>query len=187
MPAATPAGDRDRDPRGRPANARQRDNLGRPLDRQLGREAGRSGGRSGENVAEPSLSGGRPTPARTLRTAQTLLDTGQPFTAHEAFESMWKATSGERRELWRGLAQLAVGITHALRGNTSGARALLARADQTLDPFAGTTPHRVDVDALRQWTRSARDDLSRCEQPPRLLRSPEPSGGSSAKTRPLGE
>jgi hypothetical protein len=43
------------------------------------------------------------------------------------FEAAWKSTPAPDRELWRGLAQIAVGLTHARRGNARGAAALLRR------------------------------------------------------------
>ncbi len=72
-------------------------------------------------------------------------------------EAVWKspATPEEDRELWRALAQLAVGITHARRGNPIGAAALLRRAAQNLAAFTGRSPHLVDVDGLLRWAESA--------------------------------
>jgi uncharacterized protein len=180
----TPApGDRDRDALGRPANARPRDDLGRPLPR----EVNKPGERSGDTTTAPHSGSGRPTPTRTLRDGQALLDAGQPFAAHEAFEAMWKASTGERRALWRGLAQLAVGITHAQRGNAAGAGALLVRAADTLEPLAGDTPDGVDVDGTREWARTAAQDLTRCEPPPRLVATRPRSGRASPEARPLSE
>ncbi|WP_261993079.1 DUF309 domain-containing protein, partial [Streptomyces sp. adm13(2018)] len=42
-----------------------------------------------------------------------LLDAGMPFHAHEVFEDAWKSGPASERDLWQGLAQLAVGLTHA--------------------------------------------------------------------------
>ncbi len=50
------------------------------------------------------------------------------------------------RDLWQGLAQLAVGLTHALRGNARGAVTLLRRGGARLAGYAGTSPHGIDVD-----------------------------------------
>jgi hypothetical protein len=145
---------RDRDAAGRARNARARDPLGRPLDRRAD---------TGPPVDEPAL------PAEAaLRRAQTLLDEGRPFEAHEVLEAVWKTTAGDGQELWRGLAQVAVGVTHALRGNESGARTLLRRGADTLAPYAGTTPDSVAVDDVRDWAVAASDDLSQVQRPPRL-------------------
>lgn len=99
---------RDRDEQGRPRNARPRDAYGRPLSR----------GAAGVDRVPDDLS---LSPEETVRTAQRFLDAGQPFQAHEVLEARWKSGPGEERDLWQGLAQVAVGLTHAQRGNASGA------------------------------------------------------------------
>jgi len=146
---------RDRDADGRPRNARPRDELGRPLER-TGAEAA--------PLDPPALA---PDPA--LIEAQRLLDAGQPFTAHEVLEAVWKSASGPERALWRGLAQLAVGLTHRARGNAIGARALLLRAADTLQPVDGE-PYGVPVAELRDWARAAADAATAERTMPRLTR-----------------
>jgi uncharacterized protein len=144
---------RDRDLTGRPRNARPRDELGRPLPRD---DAG-----SHAPVAEPDPPALPPDEA--LAQAQRLLDADSPFTAHEVLEAVWKNTPEQaERGLWRGLAQLAVGLTHHARGNATGAAALLRRAVETLAPYAGTHPHQVAVDDLRTWAThaAARGDVT---------------------------
>ena len=108
---------RDRDPRGRARNARPRDELGRPLPR------------SAPGAAEvPGIPDDlQVTPAEAADLGGRLLAEGRPFHAHEVFEAAWKSTPAPERELWRGLAQIAVGLTHARRGNARGAVALLRR------------------------------------------------------------
>ncbi|MDT5036659.1 MAG: uncharacterized protein QOE03_1844, partial [Micromonosporaceae bacterium] len=105
---------RDRDPTGRPRQARPRDATGRPLPY--------GDPRGVDPVPEEPLP-----PAETLTVAQDLLDTGRAFSAHEVLEAAWKAAPPAERELWQGLAQICVGITHAQRGNPTGAATLLAR------------------------------------------------------------
>jgi hypothetical protein len=123
--------DRDRDAAGRARNARPRDAFGRPLPR---------GARGEETVQEgPALS-----PAESLRTAQQLIDSGRPFRAHEVLEASWKEAPGAERELWRGLAQLAVGLTHAQRGNSRGTVALLRRGAERVGGYADA-PHGIDA------------------------------------------
>ena len=82
-----------------------------------------------------------------------MIDDGRTFTAHEVLEAVWKSpeTPDAERQLWRGLAQLAVGLTHEARGNQAGADSLLQRAGATLQPYAGTTPQGVAVDQLLAW------------------------------------
>jgi hypothetical protein len=100
--------------------------------------------------------------------AQELLDAGRPFEAHEVFEAVWKVTAVPDRELWRGLAQIAVVITHARRGNEAGARSLLERGASTLAPFGGGQPDGVDVDGLRAWAAAAAGNLDLTASPPRI-------------------
>ena len=108
---------RDRDPRGRARNARPRDELGRPLPRSA----------AGANDVPDIPDDLRVTPAEAADLGGRLLAEGRPFHAHEVFEAAWKSTPAPDRELWRGLAQIAVGLTHARRGNARGAAALLRR------------------------------------------------------------
>ena len=105
---------RDRDAAGRARNARPRDAAGRPLPR---------GAAGVERVPDDLVLG----PQESVDEAQRLLDEGMPFHAHEVLEAAWKAAEPAQRELWRGLAQLAVGLTHLQRGNARGAVALLRR------------------------------------------------------------
>jgi hypothetical protein len=156
---------RERDPEGRPRNARPRDRLGRPLPRDA---------EGFPPYDEPALP-----PDEALAQAQQLIDDGRPFTAHEVLEAVWKATTGTEQELWRALAQLAVAITHGLRGNDTGAATLRRRAAEHLVPYAGTRPHGIDVDALLAWAQHPSGP------PPRLLG--EGSGGGGTVSGALGE
>lgn len=123
---------RDRDTQGRARNARPRDALGRPLPR---------GSRGVDGVDETRAR----TPRESLAESQRLLADGRPFHAHEILEAAWKAAPDAERDLWQGLAQLAVGLTHVQRGNATGATALLRRGAERLDPFAADPPHDIDV------------------------------------------
>ena len=116
--------DRDRDPGGRARQARPRDRLGRPLP---------YGSVGVEPVSEEPLP-----PLATISVAHDLLAAGRPFSAHEVYEARWKAGPASERELWQGLAQLCVGITHAERGNQIGALRLIGRARRRLETYAAT-------------------------------------------------
>lgn len=144
---------RDRDDQGRPRNARRRDPLGRPLPR--------TGAESAPPADPPAL-----TPGNSLVKAQRLLDAGQPFEAHEVLEMVWKATQGSERELWRGLAQLAVGVTHHARGNAQGAEQLLRRGARSIAPYAGSRPHDIRIDALQAWADVAAEAATSTSLPP---------------------
>jgi hypothetical protein len=140
--------DRDRDDRGRPRNARPRDALGRPLD--YGAEG------VARQVENPHRSA-----AESLAEAQRLLNAGRPFQAHEVLEDAWKAAPADERELWRGLAQLAVGLTHAARGNAAGAAALISRGAAILAGYRERPPHGIDVAGLLDWAAGSNDATPR--------------------------
>ncbi|MFF7855066.1 DUF309 domain-containing protein [Streptomyces sp. NPDC007904] len=144
---------RDRDSEGRARNARPRDGLGRPLP------YGAQGvPRQPEGVVRR--------PEESVAQAQRLLDEGKPFHAHEVFEDAWKSGPERERELWRGLAQLAVGLTHAARGNVTGGARLLRRGAGAVGEWAagagaGRRPHGIDVDGVVAWARELAAEVER--------------------------
>lgn len=138
--------DRERDQSGRPRNARPRDELGRPLPR----------GQSGVAPVPDDLV---LTPGEGLVEAQRLLDEGLPFQAHEALETVWKSAPKGERDLWQGLAQLAVGLTHALRGNSTGAATLLRRGASRISGYADAPPYGIDVAGLLDWAEALAGQL----------------------------
>lgn len=81
-------------------------------------------------------------PSAALELAQALLDEGRAFGAHEVLEASWKAAPTGERDLWQGLAQLCVAVTHLQRGNRVGAVRLLRRAAGRLpaEPPYGVDP-----------------------------------------------
>lgn len=128
-------------------NVRPRDRLGRPLP-------------PGADGVEVPTGPFATTPAAVLEQAQRLLDAGLPFHAHEVLEDQWKVAPAGERDLWRGLAQLAVGITHAARGNRRGAVALLRRGAGLIQPYAEDAPDGLDVSALLGWAEQRAGQLS---------------------------
>ncbi|MGW2208694.1 DUF309 domain-containing protein [Streptomyces sp. NPDC001781] len=144
-------GGRDRDTEGRARNARPRDGLGRPLP-------------YGVEGVERQPEGVLRSPEETVAEAQTLLDAGKPFHAHEVFEDAWKSGPDAERELWRGLAQIAVGLTHSARGNTTGGPRLLRRGAAAVTAWSAenrSRPYGLDLPGLAAW---AGDLAGRVEQ-----------------------
>ena len=145
---------RDRDPAGRPRNARPRDALGRPLGR-----AGTAGADAAPIPDDLALAG-----PDAARLADELLRAGRPFHAHEVLEASWKTGPARERDLWQGLAQVAVGLTHAHRGNARGAVALLGRGAQRVRAYQAQAasppdrdrPYGIDLAAFL----AATDDLA---------------------------
>jgi hypothetical protein len=148
--------DRERDQLGRPRNARPRDALGRPLPR----------GESGVPAVPDDLV---LAPADSLSESQRLLDEGRPFQAHEVLEASWKSAPDAERDLWQGLAQLAVGLTHALRGNNAGAAKVLRRGADHISGYVEEPPYRIDVAGLLSWTSAL---LRQLDDPPADVKSP---------------
>ena len=128
-------GGRDRDDAGRPRQQRPRDALGRPLP---------YGAPGVEPVPEEALP-----PGETVDVARRLVREGRPFAAHEVLEARWKAGPEEERDLWQGLAQLCVGLTHAARGNAAGAATLVDRGAGRLARYdaGGGTTYGLDLPA----------------------------------------
>lgn len=124
--------DRDRNDQGRAQQARPRDALGRPLA-------------YGEVGVEPISEEPLP-PLESLAYARTLLEEGRPFAAHEALEVRWKSCPEAERELWQGLAQLCVALTHRARGNAVGAARLVERAAGHLEAYEQTAGETYGLD-----------------------------------------
>jgi hypothetical protein len=159
---------RDRDQAGRAKNARPRDRLGRPLERAA----------AGEPTAPDEVLD----PQGTLATAQQLIDEGRPFHAHEVLEARWHAAPAAERDLWQGLAQLAVGLTHALRGNATGAAALLRRGAAKVRDHPEAARYLIDAAGLSDAAERLadmidRDGTSAVGQPRLTLQHPQGGQG----------
>jgi hypothetical protein len=141
-----PPRERDRDQQGRARQARPRDRLGRPLP---------YGSVGVQPVPEEPLP-----PLATISYAHQLLSQGRPFSAHEVYEARWKAGPPAERELWQGLAQLCVGITHAERGNRVGALRLIGRARRRLETYqlTGGPVYGLDLSHVIEWIQSRERD-----------------------------
>jgi len=139
---------RDRDPVGRARNARPRDGAGRPLPH---------GAQGVERFPEDVVLA----PGEAITEAQRLLDAGYPFHAHEVLESAWKNAADPERAMWKGLAQVAVGLTHLQRGNTAGAVALLRRGAEGIAPSAADAPHGLDLTRVATEATALADRVER--------------------------
>jgi predicted metal-dependent hydrolase len=90
----------------------------------------------------------------TIEEAQRLIDAGHAFAAHEALEAAWKSAVADERDFWQGLAQLAVGLTHAQRGNAKGAVALLRRGADRIAPYGDQDPYGVPIGEVAEQAHS---------------------------------
>lgn len=104
-----------------------------------------------------------PLPAlETVAFARELLDAGRPFAAHEVLEARWKDAPQAERDLWQGLAQICVGLTHAERGNEVGAVRLLERGSVRVEQYmTGDGPtYGLDLTAVVACARGRAHDVA---------------------------
>jgi predicted metal-dependent hydrolase len=94
-----------------------------------------------------------------VRLADELLRAGRPFHAHEVLEASWKSGPSTERDLWQGLAQIAVGLTHAHRGNARGAVTLLRRGAQRIRDYQDA--HGIDVQQIRTAAETLAERIER--------------------------
>src|SRR5262245_17599079 len=67
---------------------------------------------------------------------------GRYFEAHEAWEDLWRQTSGPAKRFYQGLIQAAVGLHHLHHDNRTGARSQLTKSLANLE---GAPPDLHDV------------------------------------------
>ncbi|GAA0968790.1 hypothetical protein GCM10009555_014750 [Acrocarpospora macrocephala] len=140
---------RDRDEYGRARSARPRDEYGRPLPYDA--------------VGVPRVPDDyAPSAEEAIIEAALLLDAARPFHAHEVFEGRWKCCPPEERELWQGLAQICVGLTHLQRENPRGATALLERGRSRIRSYGSRPAYGMNLDAI---TRAATIEALRAALP----------------------
>src|SRR5213593_2730625 len=141
-----PERERERDDAGRPKNARPRDELGRPLPR----------GAANVMQNEPPAR----TPDEALARGIEHFNAGRYFQAHEAWEEGWHPAPEPERDFWQGLTQVAVGLTHRLRGNAHGAATLLRRGAKRLGHY-GETHMGVPVREIAEFASYTADRIER--------------------------
>jgi predicted metal-dependent hydrolase len=115
-----------------------------------------------EPVAEEALP-----PEEAVALARDLVARGRPFFAHDVLEARWKAAPGAERDLWQGLAQVCVGLTHLQRGNLVGGARLLRRGADRLHGWSGAS-YGVDVPAVVQAAQARADAVDRGEPGPQV-------------------
>ena len=93
-------------------------------------------------VLHPDLSPGER--ERLFREGIDLFNQGRFFSAHEAWEEVWRSTTPEPKGLFQGLIQVAAALhQHLDLKRTQGPRRTLAKARRNLQPFA---PAALGVD-----------------------------------------
>lgn len=89
-----------------------------------------------------------------VRVAAVLFNAGLFFECHEWGEGLWKAATGEPREFYHGLVQVAAAFYHYEKRNRHGSRTLMGKGLRRLDPypddFLGVNVRRLR-DELGPW------------------------------------
>jgi predicted metal-dependent hydrolase len=108
----------------------------------------------------------------------SLFNAGEYFEAHEALEDAWKAETGEVRDLYRGILQVAVVYLHITRRNYNGAVKVYLRSQRWLKDWPEIC-RGIDVGKLRRDAELAITEVRRlgmeriAEFDPALLRPVE--------------
>lgn len=93
-----------------------------------------------------------------FRQACDEFNTGRFFECHETFEEIWQEESGEVRDLYKGLIQVAAAFVHLTRGNHFGAERLMRTALGYLAPYRPAGAMGFDAEAI---CRDAEDAYAR--------------------------
>jgi predicted metal-dependent hydrolase len=88
-----------------------------------------------------------------------LFNSRRYFDAHEAWEDLWRESTGEERQWIQGLVQIAVALHHHSSGNHTGAVSVMKKARHNL---AGCSPmfRRLDIERLRNELDALQEELA---------------------------
>ncbi|MBI5824813.1 MAG: DUF309 domain-containing protein [Chloroflexi bacterium] len=100
-----------------------------------------------------------------------LFNEGKFFEAHEELETAWKDETGEVRELYRGILQIAVTYLHITRGNYEGAVKVYGRSLKWLkdwpDVCRGIQVRKFREDAelvMKEVEKLGKDNIGRFDK-----------------------
>ena len=88
-----------------------------------------------------------------------LFNAARYFEAHELFEDLWRASTGERRLAYQGLVQVCAGLVKHQRGQPGPAVTLLARGLAKVSSSSSGCQTGLDLDRLAAGVRCAIDAL----------------------------
>lgn len=113
--------------------------------------------------ADPDLDGSR------FRRGVEQFNRREYWKAHDSWEAVWQASSGDRRQMIQGLIQVAAACYHIEKGHAHRATerlltAALARLDPLPDSFGG-----IDLATLRAETRGLAGATPESFRPPEIL------------------
>lgn len=89
-----------------------------------------------------------------------LFNAGEYFEAHESLETAWNAETGEVRNLYQGILQVAVTYLHITRGNYNGALKVYARSQRHLKDVADVC-QGIQVEKLRRDAKAVIQEVQR--------------------------
>jgi predicted metal-dependent hydrolase len=96
--------------------------------------------------------------SKKARRGIELHNQGEFYEAHELLEHAWMEAPEAEGSLYRALLQFTVAYLHIERGNPRGARKMMLRIHQWLDPLPDAC-RGVDVSALRSAVKQLRSEL----------------------------
>ena len=102
-----------------------------------------------------------------------LYNSGEYFTAHEAWEAVWLQAPEPEKTFLQGLIQVTAACHHLQRRNRLGTVRLLNNALQRLDPrgpeFGGIAVELLCLDIRDRLNHLAHGDSTASIQPPRIV------------------
>ena len=101
---------------------------------------------------------------RLFRNAVSLFNGVRYWHAHEAWETLWRASPDEERNFYQGLIQVAAGLLHLQRRNLRGSRAKLSEGLDKLRPYQ-PAHQGIFVNELIGEAQRLLDDLERGHLP----------------------
>jgi hypothetical protein len=107
--------------------------------------------------------------AGLVRTGVALYNAGRYWEAHEALETVWRASRGPARPLWQGLIQAAAAMLHRERGNAHG---LAVQGEAAVTKLSGERPPGFPIETVVFAERLARCVAGDGQPPPMELVAP---------------
>lgn len=89
-----------------------------------------------------------------------LFNKGEYFESHEELEAAWRDETGEVRDLYRGILQIAVAYLHLTRGNYEGATKVYGRSLKWTQGWSDVC-RGINLKRLREDAKAAITELER--------------------------
>lgn len=99
-----------------------------------------------------------------LQIAIKKFNAGDYFVCHEYLEELWLDRQDRKRELYKGILQIGIGLRHLQRENLNGAKPLLKNGALLIEPFLPTC-FGIDLLNLQHDAESVLRRLNDPDQP----------------------